>query len=79
MFAGVDGQAVAYDLLLQSSPFRSGPHVNAVWDVAEFQAGAAIMAYGVRFTVAYVVQTQEFQGQQGGLHQFGSASLSLRF
>jgi hypothetical protein len=79
LFAGVDGQAVGYDLLLQSSPFRSGPHVDALWDVAEFQAGAAVMAYGIRFTLAYLVQTQEFQGQRGGAHQMGSASLSVRF
>jgi hypothetical protein len=79
LFAGVDGQAVGYDLLLQSSPFRSGPHVDPVWDVAEFQGGATVIAFGARFTVAYLVQTQEFQGQRGGLHQMGSASLSLRF
>jgi hypothetical protein len=79
VFAGVDGQAVAYDLLLQSSPFRGGPHVSTVWDVAEMQGGFAIMAYGMRLTFAYVAQTQEFNGQTGGLHQFGSASLSVRF
>jgi hypothetical protein len=79
LFAGANGQAVAYDILLQSSPFRGGPHVSPVWDVAELQAGAAIMAYGVRLTFAYVAQTQEFKGQQGGLVQFGSASLGVRF
>ena len=51
LFAGVDGQAVGYDLLLQASPFRSGPHVDTIWDVGEMQAGAAIMAYGLRLTV----------------------------
>jgi lipid A 3-O-deacylase len=79
VFAGLDGQAVGYDILLQSSPFRGGPHVDTIWDVGELQAGAAVMAYGMRFTVAYVIQTQEFQGQRGGLHQFGSASISFRF
>jgi hypothetical protein len=79
VFAGLDGQAVAYDLLLQSSPFRSGPHVNPTWDVGEFQVGAAFMAYGLRLTLSYIGQSQEFQGQGGGLHQFGSASLGLRF
>jgi lipid A 3-O-deacylase len=78
-FGGADGQAVAYDLLLQSNPFRSGPHVSPVWDVGELQTGFAIMAYGMRLTLAYVIQTQEFQGQTGGLHQFGSASISFRF
>ena len=79
VFAGADGQAVAYDLLLQSSPFRSGPHVNLVWDVGEAQAGFAILADGMRFTFTYAVQTQEFQGQHGGPHQFGSAALSVKF
>ncbi len=79
VFAGVDGQAVGYDMLLQSNPFRGGPHVSTVWDVAEMQGGFAVMAYGMRLTFAYVAQTQEFNGQSGGLHQFGSAALSFRF
>jgi lipid A 3-O-deacylase len=79
VFGGVDGQAVAYDLLLQATPFRGGPHVSTVWDVAEMQGGFAVMAYGMRLTFAYVAQTQEFNGQTGGLHQFGSASISFRF
>lgn len=79
VFAGVDGQAVGYDLLLQGGPFRSGPHVSPLWDVAEMQAGAVIMVAGMRLTVAYVAQTPEFQGQCCGIHQFGSVSLSMRF
>jgi hypothetical protein len=79
VFAGADGQAVAYDLLLQSAPFRSGPHVSPIWDVAELQGGFAIVTNGMRLTVAYVAQTPEFHGQIGGMHQFASASLSLRF
>ncbi len=78
-FAGIDGQAVGYDLLLQAQPFRSGRHVSAVWDVAEFQGGVAVMAYGMRLTFAYVAQTPQFRAQTGGLHQFGSAALSVRF
>jgi lipid A 3-O-deacylase len=76
---GVDGQAVAYDLLLQSSPFRSGPHVDPVWDVGEAQVGFTILAHGMRFSFTYAAQTKEFQGQHGGLHQFGSAALSVKF
>jgi hypothetical protein len=79
VFAGLDGQAVAYDLLLQNSPFRSGAHVNTIWDVGEAQLGLAVLAYGMRFSFTYVAQTQEFQGQHGGLHQFGSAALSVKF
>jgi hypothetical protein len=79
VFAGVDGQAVAYDITLESSPFRGGPHVDGIWDVGEAQAGFAILAYGMRFTFTYVAQTQEFTNQHGGLHQFGSAALSVKF
>ncbi len=79
LFAGVDGQAVGYDMLLQAKPFRSGPHVSTTWDVGEMQGGFAVMAYGMRLTFAYVAQTQEFRNQTGGLHQFGSAALSIRF
>ena len=79
VFAGADGQVVGYDMLLQSRPFRGGPHVSSVWDVAEMQGGFAVMAYGMRLTFAYVAQTQEFNGQTGGLHQFGSAAVSFRF
>ena len=79
VFAGANAQAVAYDLLLQSAPFRSGPHVSPVWNVAELQGGFAVMVNGMRLTLAYVAQTPEFHGQTGGLHQFASASLSLRF
>ena len=79
LFGGVDGQAVAYDLLLQSNPFRSGPQVDPVWDVGEAQADFAILTYGMRFSFTHATQTQEFQGQHGGLHQFGSAALSVKF
>lgn len=79
VFGGVDGQAVAYDMLLDSFPFRGGPHVSSVWDVGELQGGFAVIAYGMRLTFAYVAQTQEFHSQTGGLHQFGSASISFRF
>lgn len=79
VFAGADGQAIGYDLLLDSHPFRDGPHASLIWDVAEMQGGFAVIAYGMRLTFAYVAQTQEYSGQSGGLHQFGAASLSLRF
>jgi lipid A 3-O-deacylase len=79
VFAGANAQAIAYDLRLQAASFRSGPHVWPVWDVAELQGGFAIMVGGMRLTLSYVAQTPEFHGQSGGLHQFASASLSLRF
>lgn len=79
IFAGADAQAVGYDLLLQSSPFRGGPHVTTTWDVGELEGGVALIYHGVRLTLTYVAQTPEYHGQSGGLHQFGSAALSVRF
>ncbi len=79
VFAGVDGQAVGYDLLLERGPFRGGPHVDPVRDVGEAQFGAAVMAYGARLTYTQIVQTQEFRHQHGGLHQLGALTLSVRF
>ena len=79
VFAGVDGQAIGYDVLLQSRPFRGGPHASPVWDVAEFQGGLAIMAYGIRLSYTHRLTSQEFRGQRGGLHQMGALALSMRF
>jgi hypothetical protein len=79
IFAGVDGQAVAYDVTLQGNPWQASRSVAPVPLVAEMQGGLAIMAYGVRLTYTHVLQTQEYQHQSGGLHQFGSLAASVRF
>ena len=79
VFAGADGQAVAYDITLNGSPFESSRSVTLKPLVGELEVGFAVMAYGTRFTYTQVFQTQEFQHQKGGLHQFGSFALSVRF
>ena len=47
--------------------------------VGEIEAGAAIMAYGVRITYTQVWQTPEFSRQRAGLFNFGSLAASVRF
>lgn len=79
VFAGVDGQAVAYDVTLQGNLWQDSRSVAFVPMVAEMQGGLAVMWHGVRLTYTHVLQTQEYQHQQGGLHQFGSFSMSVRF
>jgi lipid A 3-O-deacylase len=79
LFAGVDGQAVASDLTLQGNIWHDSRSVKIIPAVAEMQAGVAVMAYGMRWTYTQVMQTQEFQHQKGGLHQFGSLAMSVRF
>lgn len=80
VFAGADGQAVAHDITLEGNTWRDyGPHVSEKWDVGEFTAGAAVIWHGVRVTYSQTWQTEEFDGQKGGLFNFGSLALSTRF
>lgn len=79
-FAGADGQAVAYDATLQGSTFRAGePHVSKIWDVGEFEAGAAVIWHGMRLSYTQTWQTQEFRHARSGLFNFGSLALSAKF
>jgi lipid A 3-O-deacylase len=79
VFAGVDGQAVAWDETLDGLPFETSRHVNRTPFVGEFQAGVTLMAWGARFTAMQVLQSNEFQSQRNGLFQFTSASVSVKF
>lgn len=80
LFAGLDGQAVAHDIFLDGNTWRdSGPHVSKKWDLAEFNAGVAVLWHGVRITYTQTWQTEEFDGQKGGLFSFGSLAGSVRF
>ncbi len=79
MFVGGDGQAVAHDVTLNGNTWQSSPSVTLDPLVGEMQVGLAVMAFGARLTYTQVFQTQEFRHQKGGLHQFGSLALSIRF
>lgn len=79
LFAGVDGQVVGYDVTLNGTLWRDSRSVTPLRPVGEGYGGLALMAYGVRLTYTQVVQSQEFQHQKGGAHQFGSLALSVRF
>ena len=78
-FAGVDAQGVAHDVLLDGNTFVQSVGVKHEPFVGEAQFGFAVMAFGTRLTYTQVLQTAEFRGQRGGLHQFGSLALSVRF
>ena len=79
VFAGADAQAVAYDLLLQAAPFRSGPQVSPTRVVGEGQLGFALLTRRFRVSFDYVLQSAELQHQSGGLHQFFSAAIAAKF
>ncbi len=79
-FLGVDGQAVARDVFLDGSTFRSrGPSVDKKPLLGEIQAGLALMLYGVRLSYTQVWQTASFRNQRSGLFSFGSFAASVRF
>ncbi|MCW3473826.1 lipid A deacylase LpxR family protein [Limobrevibacterium gyesilva] len=78
-FAGGNGQAVAHDITLDGNIFQNSNSVKRIPYVGEAQFGFAVLAYGARLSYTQVVQTQEFRHQKGGLHQFGSLALSVRF
>jgi lipid A 3-O-deacylase len=79
VFAGGDGQAVAWDETLDGEPWTNSRHVNRIPLVGEFEFGLSVMWRGIRFTAADVFQTHEFTTQRFGLFQFGSGSISVKF
>ena len=79
VFAGVDGQGVARDITLDGDAFRRGPHVQRRSFIGEGQGGFGLTYGPARLTYTHVLQSQQFKGQKGGLHQFGSLALSVRF
>lgn len=79
IFAGVDGQVVARDTLLNGALFQSSAHVQHNWLMAEMQAGIAVLWHGIRLSYTHTWQTASFRGQKGGLFNFGSLAASVRF
>ena len=79
VFAGADGQAVAWDETLDGLPFATSRHVTRSPLVGEFQAGVSVIAWGARLTAMHILQSNEFRSQRHGQFQFSSVSLSLKF
>lgn len=79
VFMGAHAQGVAHDITLDGTIFRNGPTVKRTPFVGEAQGGVALLIYGARLTYTHVVQSEQFKRQKGGLHQFGSLALSMRF
>ncbi len=79
LFAGVNGQAVAWDETLDGLPFSNSRRVAANTFVGEAQFGLTAMAWGARLTLMHVLRSNEFQRQRNGTFQFSSASISVKF
>jgi lipid A 3-O-deacylase len=79
VFAGADGQVVAWDETLDGLPFGSSRRVTRQPFVGELHAGLTVMVGGVRVTASEVLQTAEFRTQGAGLFHYSSISLSVKF
>lgn len=79
VFAGAGGRAVARDITLDGNTWRNSRSVKIKPFIGQADAGVALLAYGARLSYTHVVETQDFKRQKGGLHQFGSLALSVRF
>jgi len=78
-FLGGDGQAVAHDLFLQGNTFSPSPRVNIYPLVGEFEAGVAIMVWGMRISYEQVFQSKTWHGQDGSIFSYGALQVSARF
>lgn len=79
VFAGAGGRAVARDITLDGNTWRDSRSAKLKPFVGAADAGLALLAYGARLSYTHVIETQDFKHQKGGLHQFGSLALSVRF
>ncbi|WP_395075673.1 lipid A deacylase LpxR family protein [Hyphococcus sp.] len=79
LFAGAEGRAVAHDIFLDGSLFRSGdPSVDSNAFVGDFQIGVVFQVRRIQLAYTNVIRTREFTTQQGA-QQFGAVSLSVKF
>lgn len=79
LYAGGDGQAVAYDTTLNGDYARSSRRVTPENLIGEFQAGLTLMAFGARLSAFHVIQTKTFTHQTENNFNFDGVSLSIKF
>jgi len=78
-FAGVEGRAIARDILLDGNTYRQSRSVDHRPFVGDAMYGLAVMYAGVRLSYTQVLRTEEFYGQRGGVQRFASLNTTFRF
>jgi lipid A 3-O-deacylase len=78
-FAGVDGQVVGHDITIDGNDFEHSASATRQPFLGEAEAGLTVILEHVRLSYTQIIQSQQTVGQHGGLHQFGSLTLSVRF
>ena len=78
LFFGVDGKAVARNILLDGNTFRDSHSVDKEYFVADFIGGIGLIIHQVKITYSHVYRTKEFKTQKDE-QQFGAISASFTF
>ncbi|MBB36224.1 MAG: hypothetical protein CME88_16230 [Hirschia sp.] len=79
IFGGVEGRAVAHDIFLEGSLFRTDdPSVVAKDFVADLQAGLVLQFGQTQIGLTYIERTEEYETQDIP-QRFGAVSLSRKF
>lgn len=77
-FAGVEGRAVARNIILDGNTFRESHRVDKRPVVGDFQVGLVLTYGALRAGFTNVFRTKEFYGQRK-FDEFGSINISFRF
>ena len=78
LFFGVNGKAVARNILLDGNTFRDSHSVDKKPFCADFIGGIGIIIQRVKITYSYVYQTKEFEAQKDE-QKFGAIAASFTF
>lgn len=79
VLAGVEARAIAHDIFLDGNTWRDSRSVNKKYVVGDGILGAVLIMPRARLTYTHTFRSQEFDGQNNRMVQFGSISLSLPF
>ena len=79
VLAGVEARAIAHDISLDGNTWRDSRSVNKKLLVGDGVVGAVLIMPRARVTYLHTFRSQEFDGQDNRLVQFGSLSLSVPF
>lgn len=79
VFLGVDGRAVAHNLLLDGNTFKDSHEVDKRTGVYDLRGGLFLRWRGWQFNYTFIRRSQEFdpaRGENDGKHDFGSITFS---
>jgi lipid A 3-O-deacylase len=81
VFGGIDGRAVAHNIFVDGSLFRSGPGVDGRSFVYDFTAGLSVRIDKIRFSITRVKRSEEFATPLGGggSQRFHSINIGIEF